>query len=190
MKITLIQPKMQMRPMDTTLKTRMAPSLGLYTVATVVRDGNDITFFNENIEEIDFECQADIIGITVTVDTLLRAEQIAQRYRAKGVPVVAGGIQITSCPESARGKFDALSIGFAEGSWPNILHDLEKGNLQSEYKSLRLLPSQIAGPAYDLIDSGKYLYVNVISTSRGCPFKCSFCSVSYTHLTLPTILRV
>ncbi len=161
--------------MDTTLKTRMAPSLGLYTVATVVRDGNDITFFNENIEEIDFECQADIIGITVTVDTLLRAEQIAQRYRAKGVPVVAGGIQITSCPESARGKFDALSIGFAEGSWPNILHDLEKGNLQSEYKSLRLLPSQIAGPAYDLIDSGKYLYVNVISTSRGCPFKCSFC---------------
>lgn len=166
---------MQMRPMDTTLKTRMAPSLGLYTVATVVRDGNDITFFNENIEEIDFECQADIIGITVTVDTLLRAEQIAQRYRAKGVPVVAGGIQITSCPESARGKFDALSIGFAEGSWPNILHDLEKGNLQSEYKSLRLLPSQIAGPAYDLIDSGKYLYVNVISTSRGCPFKCSFC---------------
>ena len=166
---------MQMRPMDTTLKTRMAPSLGLYTVATVVRDGNDITFFNENIEEIDFECQADIVGITVTVDTLLRAEQIAQRYRAKGVPVVAGGIQITSCPESARGKFDALSIGFAEGSWPNILHDLEKGNLQSEYKSLRLLPSQIAGPAYDLIDSGKYLYVNVISTSRGCPFKCSFC---------------
>lgn len=88
---------------------------------------------------------------------------------------MAGGIQITSCPESARGKFDALSIGFAEGSWPNILHDLEKGNLQSEYKSLRLLPSQIAGPAYDLIDSGKYLYVNVISTSRGCPFKCSFC---------------
>lgn len=166
---------MQMRPMDTTLKTRMAPSLGLYTVATVVRDGNDITFFNENIEEIDFECQADIVGITVTVDTLLRAEQITQRYRAKGVPVVAGGIQITSCPESARGKFDALSIGFAEGSWPNILHDLEKGNLQSEYKSLRLLPSQIAGPAYDLIDSGKYLYVNVISTSRGCPFKCSFC---------------
>lgn len=166
---------MQMRPMDTTLKTRMAPSLGLYTVATVVHDGNDITFFNENIEEIDFECQADIVGITVTVDTLLRAEQIAQRYRVKGVPVVAGGIQITSCPESARGKFDALSIGFAEGSWPNILHDLEKGNLQSEYKSLRLLPSQIAGPAYDLIDSGKYLYVNVISTSRGCPFKCSFC---------------
>lgn len=173
---------MQMRPMDTTLKTRMAPSLGLYTVATVVRQGNDITFFNENIEEIDFERQTDVVGITVTVDTLLRAEQIAQRYRAKGIPVVAGGIQITSYPESARGKFDTLSIGFAEGSWPKILHDLKRGCLQSEYKSLKLLPTQIAGPAYDLIDSGKYLYVNVISTSRGCPFNCSFCYNSCEYI--------
>lgn len=116
--------------MDTTLKTRMAPSLGLYTVATVVRDGNDITFFNENVEDIDFERPADVVGIRVTVDTLPRAAEIAQRYRAKGVPVVAGGIQITSCPESARGKFDSLSIGFAEGTWPDILNDLISGSLK------------------------------------------------------------
>ena len=30
-------------------------------------------------------------------------------------------------------------------------------------------------PAYDLIDKKKYLYSNVIVTSYGCPFKCSFC---------------
>ena len=70
MKITLIQPLMRMRPMDTTLKTRMAPSLGLYTVASVVRNGNDLTFFNENVEDIDYEMPTDIVGITVTVDTL------------------------------------------------------------------------------------------------------------------------
>lgn len=175
MKIALIQPKMLMRPMDTTLKTRMAPSLGLYTVASVIREGNELTFFNENIEEIDFNLPVDIVGITVTVDTLPRAIEIANIYRAKGIAVVAGGIQITCNPDSARGYFDSLSIGFAEGTWPSIIEDYKKGKLKTEYRCVRISPEEIAGPAYDLIDSGKYLYVNVVSTSRGCPFKCSFC---------------
>lgn len=182
MKITLIQPKMLMRPMDTTLKTRMAPSLGLYTVANVIRDGNELTFFNENVENIDFDAPTDLVGITVTVDTLPRAIVIAREYRAKGIPVVAGGIQITCEPDSARGHFDALSIGYAEGTWPHIVEDVRNGCLKDEYKCVRIMPGEIAGPAYDLIDAGKYLYVNVVSTSRGCPFKCSFCYNSCTNI--------
>ena len=182
MKITLIQPLMRMRPMDTTLKTRMAPSLGLYTVASVVRNGNDLTFFNENVEDIDYEMPTDIVGITVTVDTLPRAIEIARHYRTRGIPVVAGGIQITGCPESARGHFDALSIGFAEGTWPDIISDLTKGELCPEYRCVSLPPEKIVGPAYDLMDTGKYLYVNVVSTSRGCPFKCSFCYNSCANI--------
>lgn len=175
MRITLIQPKMQMRPMDTTLKTRMSPSLGLYTVANIIRQGNDITVVNENIEDINFNKPTDLVGITVTVDTLPRAIEIAATYRALGVPVVAGGIQITSDPDSARDKFDALSIGFAEGTWPDIVRDARNGALKEEYKCVCLQPHQIVGPAYDMMDTDKYLYVNIISTSRGCPFKCSFC---------------
>lgn len=176
MKITLIQPKMQMRPMDTTLKTRMAPSLGLLTVAQSVRNGNDIELINENVDDIiDYDQPTDIVGITVTVDTLPRAAEIAEQYRKRGVPVVAGGIQITSCPQSATDLFDVLCIGFAEGTWPSIIEDLRNGNLKTQYKCCRLTPEQILPPAYDLIDRSKYLFVNVISTSRGCPFKCEFC---------------
>lgn len=40
MNITLIQPLMNMRPMDTELKTRMSPSLGLLTVAQTIRNGS------------------------------------------------------------------------------------------------------------------------------------------------------
>lgn len=176
MKVTLIQPLMHMRPMDTELKTRMSPSLGLLTVAQSVRNGNDITILNENVDDrVDFDLPTDIVGITVTVDTLPRAAEIAAEYRRRGVPVVAGGIQITCCPESARGLFDVLCIGFAEGTWPDIMRDMESGCLKPEYSCIRLTPDQSLSPAYDLIDSSKYLFVNVVSTGRGCPFKCDFC---------------
>lgn len=183
MKVCLIQPLMQMRPMDTSLKTRMAPSLGLLTVAQSIRDGNSIALLNENIgDEIDFSAPTDIVGITVTVDTLPRAKEIASEYQKRGVPVVAGGIQITSCPDSARGYFDVLCIGFAEKTWPQIIADFNSGNLKSEYSGLRIEPEEILSPAYDLIDSGKYLYVNVVSASRGCPFKCDFCYNSTANI--------
>lgn len=78
MKITLIQPLMQMRPMDTKLKTRMAPSLGLLTVAQCIRLNNNIDIINENVgDKIDYDVDTDLVGITVTVDTLPRAAEIS-----------------------------------------------------------------------------------------------------------------
>ncbi|MDE6754275.1 MAG: B12-binding domain-containing radical SAM protein [Muribaculaceae bacterium] len=183
MKVALIQPKMRMRPMDTTLKTRMAPSLGLLTVANVIREGNEVEILNENVEEINFkDVKADVVGITVTVDTLPRAVEIASLFRERGIPVVAGGIHITSCPESAEGKFDALCIGFAEKTWGSIVEDVRIGALKKKYICIHLEPEEIVGPAYDMIDSSKYLYVNVVSASRGCPFKCEFCYNSCANI--------
>lgn len=124
---------------------------------------------------INYDSPADIVGITVTVDTLPRAIEIAREYRKRGVPVVAGGIQITCAPESAESYFDVLCIGLAESTWPDIIKDLKNGELKPKYISIRITPDKILSPAYDLIDSGKYLYVNAISASRGCPFKCEFC---------------
>lgn len=183
MKVVLIQPLMNMRPMDTELKTRMAPSLGLLTVAQTIRRGNEIEIVNENVgDRIDYDTVVDIVGITVTVDTLPRAIEIADGFRRRGVPVVAGGIQITCCPESARGHFDALCIGFAEGTWPEIMKDLERGELKPRYLCTRLRPEESLSPAYDLIDKRKYLFVNVVSAGRGCPFKCEFCYNSSANI--------
>ena len=174
--IKLIQPKMQMRPMDTTLKTRMSPSLGLLTIANILEKEHTVIIENENISEINFDEYADLVGITVTVDVMPRAKEISEIFRKKGIPVVAGGIHITACPETAEDFFDALSIGLAENTWPDIIKDFSEGNLKKIYKckgninDLKLVP-----PAYHLIDSRQYLYCNIISTSRGCPFKCDFC---------------
>lgn len=183
MKITLIQPLMQMRPMDTKLKTRMAPSLGLLTVAQCIRLNNNIDIINENVgDKIDYDVDTDLVGITVTVDTLPRAAEISHEYRKRGIPVVAGGIQITSHPDSASQFFDVLCIGFAEGTWPRIIEDFKSGHLKSAYSCTSIPPNEILSPAYDLIDHRKYLYVNIISASRGCPFKCEFCYNSVLNI--------
>jgi radical SAM superfamily enzyme YgiQ (UPF0313 family) len=34
---------------------------------------------------------------------------------------------------------------------------------------------ELASPKYDAIDNNRYLYANIITTSRGCPNKCDFC---------------
>ena len=170
----LIQPRMQMRPMDTELKNRMAPSLGLLTIAAMFENEHKVIITNENVEPIDFEEDVDVVGITVTVDVMPRAVEIAKEYRRRGIPVVAGGIHITACPDCR--AFDAVSVGIAEKTWPDIIKDLEKGKLKKIYGcSGEITGKDIVRPAYHLIDKSKYLYSNVISTSRGCPFQCDFC---------------
>ena len=174
--IKLIQPKMIMRPMDTQLKTRMTPSLGLLTIANIFHEDHTVIIENENIEEIDFDEVVDIVGITVTVDVIIRAAEIAKIYRSKGIPVVAGGIHITAFPEEVKKYFDVISIGLAEKTWPDIIRDFQEGKLKSTYScDSEMKGSEIVSPGYYLIDKKKYLYCNVVSASRGCPFQCDFC---------------
>ena len=174
--IKLIQPKMMMRPMDTRLKTRMSPSLALLTLANIFHKEHTVIIENENIEDINFNESVDIVGITVTVDVMDRAREIAKVYQSKGIPVVAGGIHISAFPEEAIKYFDAIAIGLAEKTWPDIIRDIQDGELKKTYWcNQELIGSDIVSPGYHLIDKKKYLYCNIISTSRGCPFRCDFC---------------
>lgn len=177
MYIKLIQPKMKKRPMDTELKTRMAPSLGLLTIANIVRGEHDVVIENENVSEIVYDDNPDIVGITVTVDVLPRAIEIAREFRRRNVVVVAGGIHITSAPESVpEDSFDVLCIGMAEGTWPSILKDYKNGCLKPIYRCEgKMRGEDIISPAYDMAATGEYLYCNIVHTSRGCPFRCDFC---------------
>lgn len=175
--IKLIQPKMRKRPMDTGLKTQMSPSLGLLTIANMLQDKHTIIYENENAAPINYDEKVDIVGISITVDIFPRAVEIAKKFQSKNIPVVAGGIHITANPEETAEYFDAISIGIAETTWYDIINDFEKGCLKKIYKhnTSDITPSQIKSPAYNLIKEKNYLYSNIISTSRGCPFKCDFC---------------
>ncbi|NEU05648.1 B12-binding domain-containing radical SAM protein [Clostridium senegalense] len=176
MKIKLIQPEMLPRPMDTKLKTRMSPSLALLTIANLTPKEHEIIIENENVEKIDFDEPVDLIAITVTVDVMNRAVEISKEFRNRGVTVIAGGIHITADPEGALNSFDAICVGMAERVWTKILKDKENNSLKKIYYDMgNISGKEIISPHYDIIDNKKYLYTNIISTSRGCPFKCDFC---------------
>ena len=196
MYIKLIQPRMIKRPMDTDLKLHMAPPLGLLTIANILRDQHRISLENENIEPVCLDDQPDLVGISVTVDSLPRAMRIAKRFRKRGIPVVAGGIHITTALETIPpDAFDALCVGAAEGTWPEIVRDAEKGSLKPVYRcSGKQRGEDIVSPAYDMIDRSKYLFTSVIHTSRGCPFRCDFCYNSaaahhFVNRPIPDVIR-
>ncbi len=176
MKIMLIQPKMNKRPMDTDLKTRMAPSLALLTLMRLTSKGHEVVLVNENIEEIDYDCEVDLVGITITLDVMPRACRVAEKFRKRGVAIVAGGIHVTCCPEDCLPHFDAICVGAAERVWAHILEDASNHKLKKMYHDMEnFRGDEIASPRYDNIDKNKYLYTNVITTSRGCPNRCDFC---------------
>ncbi len=176
MRIKLIQPKMLPRPMDTKLKTRMSPSLALLTIANLTPKEHEVIILNENIEKIDFDDAVDLVAITVTVDVMNRAVAISKEFKKRGVTVIAGGIHITADPEGALNSFDVISVGMAERVWAKILKDKENDSLKKIYHDMENISGEeIVSPAYNIIDNKKYLYTNIISTSRGCPFQCDFC---------------
>mgnify|MGYP003582378860 FL=1 len=176
MKIKLIQPAMIQRPMDTKLKTRMAPSLALLTLANLTPKEHEVIIENENVESINFDEKVDLVAITVTVDVMNRAIEIAKEFRKRSVKVVAGGIHITADPKGAYGYFDAICVGMAERIWQRILFDAQNDSLKEIYNDMLSISGQeIVSPDYDIIDNSKYLYTNIISTSRGCPFECDLC---------------
>ena len=126
---------MHMRPMDTHIKNRMSPPLGLYTIVSMFRDEHEVVVENENVQELVWTDTPDIVGISVNVDSLPRALEIAAVYKSKCIPVVLGGILPTTAPEMIPdGSVDVICIGAAEGTWREILKDLESGTLKKVYR--------------------------------------------------------
>ena len=105
---------------------------------------------------------------------------MADRYRELGVPVVLGGLHVTSLPDEALEHSDAVVIGEGEVVWPEVLRDAELGKLKRRYSSFDGAELDMADapmPAFELLDISKYNRLTV-QTSRGCPMRCEFCAAS------------
>jgi radical SAM superfamily enzyme YgiQ (UPF0313 family) len=177
MKLELIVPATQTSFRNQ--KKAPGPHLGLAMVAALTPLEVEVSLTDENVEVIDFQKEIDLVGITTLTITAVRAYEIADTFRAKGVKVILGGSHPSALPEEAIQHADAVVIGEAEGIWANVIEDFEANKLKRIYKqceqpSLLNLPI----PRRDLFADGRYYFRNTISTTRGCPYACSFCSVT------------
>ncbi len=169
------------------------PPLGLAYAAAVTPGDWDVKIVDENFGRSPVE-EADLVGITAFTSSVGRAYEIAGQYRKEGVPVVMGGIHASMMPEEVLQYADAAVTGEVEGIWGTVIRDFEQGRLGGIYRgpvvdleNCRILPRR------DLLHPD-YLW-QTIQTSRGCPFECSFCSVSrylgkaYRQRTADSVLR-
>ena len=158
--------------------------LPLTVVAALTPPRHQVSICDENVEAIDFDCDADVVGITFMTALAPRAYQIAAAFRAKGKIVVAGGYHPTLCPDEAAPHFDAVVVGEAEGNWQQLLADIEVGKLQRIYRLPQ--PADMATtpvPRRDLTarTARHYVTTNAVQTGRGCPHGCRYCSVTAFH---------
>ncbi|MCJ7743352.1 MAG: B12-binding domain-containing radical SAM protein [Dehalococcoidales bacterium] len=176
MKLELIAPA---TPGSSNRKKALIPPLGLAMVAALTPPDVEVSLTDENVTAIDFQKQTDLVGITALTITAQRAYEIADTFRAKGVKVVLGGIHPSVLPEEARQHADAIVIGEAEGVWPKVIEDFKANKLQGVYQQLER-PSLVGLPIprRDLFAKGAYYVRNTLSTTRGCPYSCAFCTVT------------
>ena len=154
-------------------ESKQAP-LGLGMVAALTPSNWSVKIWDENFREFRFQ-EADLVGITAVTASVNRAYEIAAQYRERGIPVVLGGIHASYLPDEALNYVDSVVIGEAEGSWPKVIEDVERGELQQRYHAPLADLKNIPAARHDLFHPG-YLFGS-IQTSRGCPMDCDFCSV-------------
>ncbi len=179
MKLLLIAPSRSESFMVRGKNVSMSPPINLAIVAALTPSDWDVEIVDRNVQALDIEAKVDLVGITATTRTAIEAYETADAFRRRGVPVVLGGIHPSTLPEEAAGHATAVVIGEAESTWPQLVRDFQAGKLKRMYRAAELAdPACIPIPRRDLFKADGYLTLDTVSTTRGCPYACSFCTVS------------
>jgi radical SAM superfamily enzyme YgiQ (UPF0313 family) len=178
MRVNLIAPGWSPKNLWGQIKFKFPP-LSLTTLAAFTPEDVKVAITDENVVEIDFENGADIVGITTMTPQANRAYQIADEFRRRKVNVILGGFHPSTMPEEALSHADAIVMGEGEGIWGRVIEDARNRRLKRVYRNrVPLDLSQLKPARRDLVRGKGYLFTNTIQVTRGCPFRCEFCSVT------------
>lgn len=173
------------------------PGLTLPMLAAVTPKEVDLRLCSETVDDIPFDEPWDLVGLTGMGSGIVRAWQISAEFRRRGVPVVLGGIAATlGGPEVSGPHADAVVLGEAEALWPRVLADFAAGRLQDVYRMGERPPiDELPEPRYELMDARRLGAWRPVQATRGCPFPCSFCSItaffnrSYRKVPVDRVIR-
>ena len=150
--------------------------LATSTVAALAPADWEVTICEEYVESIDFEVDADFIGITGKVIQGERMIAVADAFRQRGKTVIIGGPHASLSPEEMRGHCDILVIGELEAIASELFADLESSTWKDEYVAEKPDLDTSPLPRFELYPNDRALS-GCVQTSRGCPFECEFCDV-------------
>jgi radical SAM superfamily enzyme YgiQ (UPF0313 family) len=183
MRLLLIQPSRFRNGRLDRRKRRWLLGMTLPYLAALTPRDIQVQIKDDLLEEITFQEEADLVGLTFMSHQAPRAYQLAAGFRSRGIPVVMGGFHATLAPDECQEHADALVLGEAEEAWPRLLRDFQAGNMETRYQSPKLSDlKNLPVPRYDLLDLKRYKLLNIPSqTTRGCPYACNYCEVTQVY---------
>ena len=199
-KVIFIEPK----PPDLHVYARMAlPRLGTIMLATKLNNnGYESMTYVEQCADLDLAdaLTADYIGLSTITSTSKRAYEMAKIFKEAGIPVFMGGPHVTFMPDEGLEYCDYVLRGEADDNIVAFMKALETGIGLDDIKGLsyrrkdgRIMHNAeiplcrdidtLPCPDFKLIGGlekkgSKSFTITPVMTSRGCPYDCSFCSVT------------
>jgi radical SAM superfamily enzyme YgiQ (UPF0313 family) len=153
------------------------PPLGLLTLVGLTPPDYEVELCDENAgESVDYQTDAEIVGITGYIIQMKRVFELADRFRALGKTVILGGPMANLLPNVCRPHCDVLFEGEAEYTWPRFLREYAEGRPADTYIETEKIHLPDSPPPRLGVLKSPYAH-GVVQCTRGCPFTCEFCDI-------------
>lgn len=109
--------------------------LALSYLARHTPDNYKITLYDEYVgEDMDpGTVDADLVAVSAITPGIVKAYEIGDRLRKRGIKTIIGSAHVTALPEEALEHYDHVCMGEGEGPWREFLKDFEAGKAKEKY---------------------------------------------------------